>query len=114
MISQELQNALTKVQKKYPDIVFEKYLMKVFIGKLSELLKKYEFIQARRYALNMCNIWDEKTRNAYKSLAGIYFGKRGGLKKPNKKIVSKNSVVTERMLEDARINELYHHTRQGD
>ncbi len=114
MISQELQTALMKVQKKYPDIIFEKYLLKIFIGKLSELIKKYEFTEARRYALNMCNMWDKKTRDAYKSLAGTYFGRRGGIKKPQKNIISKKSVVTERMLEDARINELYHHPRQGD
>lgn len=114
MISHELQTALEKVQKKYPGVVFDQHLIKVFTGKLSELLKKYEFTEARRYALNMCNIWDVPVRDAYKSLAGTYFGRRGGVKKPRKNKIVKNSIVTKRMLKDAKTNESFHKTRQGN
>ncbi len=89
MISPELQTALEKVQKKYPDVVFEQYLMKIFIGKLSELKENMSFGEAMRYALNHVNIRDKKTRSAYSSLAGTYFGRRGRLQQARGKTTQK-------------------------
>lgn len=79
MVSRELQDALEKVRRKFPSIVFDKYLLRTFIGKIDELKEGMPFGEALRYSLNHINVWDKETRRAYAALAGTYFGKRGGL-----------------------------------
>ena len=100
MISQELQTALTTVQKKYPDIVFEEHLMKIFIGKITELKENMPFGEAMRYSLNHVNIWDKKVRSAYSSLAGTYFGRRGKMQRRHGSIKQKKKVSTPRNIVD--------------
>ena len=90
-IGQELQNALTKARKKHPKVVFDKHLVRMFIGKMGELKEKWGFKEARRYALNECGIWDKEVRNAYASLAGVYFGRRGGVQTARRKAEGKIS-----------------------
>lgn len=98
MLSPELKSALLKTQKKYPGIIFDKYLLRIFIGKIAELKERMSFGEALRYSLNHVGIWDKKTRSAYKSLAGVYFGRRGGrqtaARKKKSRILKKKSPST--------------------
>jgi len=100
MISPELQTALEKVQKKHPDVVFEQYLMRIFIGKLSELKENMPFGEAMRYALNHVNLWDKKVRSAYSSLAGTYFGRRGRLQKAHGKTTPKKKHIPRKIVDN--------------
>lgn len=78
MISQELREALKKAKEKHPRVCFEEHSVRSFIGKMTELKDEHPFGEALRYSLNYMNIWNKPTRTAYASLAGTYFGRRGG------------------------------------
>jgi len=84
-ISNELKSAIEAAQKKHPHIIFDKHLVRLFIGKLNELKENYTFGEAMRYSLNHVGIWDKNTRKAYSSMAGTYFGRRSRRKASQKK-----------------------------
>lgn len=93
-IDSELQNAIEKVQKT-KKIILDKYLTRMLIGKINELKKEMSFAEAIRRALNQINIWDKETRTMYASLAGTYFGRRGGRKSAQTKKRKQGSKTNE-------------------
>ncbi|VAW14834.1 hypothetical protein MNBD_BACTEROID05-91 [hydrothermal vent metagenome] len=84
-VSDELKNALKASQERHPEVSFDNSLVRLFIGKVTELKEGREFGEALRYSLNACQIWDKRIRTAYSSLAGTYFGKHKGRKTVRRK-----------------------------
>ena len=128
-ISKELQEAIHKTQKKFPRIYFDPVLVCQFIGSVAEFYKNSDkrlptqerLKQARLDALKYLKIWDERLRTAYKSLAGVYFGKKGGIKsgkvrrtKIATKKLEEKEVARNEMMENAKAHEAFHKVRSQD
>jgi len=91
MLTQEMRHAIEKTAARHPCILIDKFVAVSFINKVAELKNETPFGLSIRYSLNFVGIWDKKTRMAYASLAGTYFGRRGGLqtakRKPKKEVL---------------------------
>jgi len=123
-VSPKLQDAIEKTRKKFPGVYFENNLTCKFIGGVSDFLKNSNnrlkkqgvFRKALLDALKYSNIWEDRTRAAYKSLAGAYFGPQGGRKSGQVRRSKKKSRedMANKMLEDAKAHEVFHKNRLQD
>ncbi len=68
--------AIGRAEKKH-GVDIEPSLAELLLEKVADLKEGHAFVDAIRFALNGCKIWDDK-RPAYRSLIGFYFGPHGG------------------------------------
>ena len=76
LLSQE--DAAIKAAREKHGVVIDRSLFDLLVEKIRKNYPKWAFVDARRYALNECHIWEKKKRMAYNSALGMYFGQHGG------------------------------------
>lgn len=96
--SEEMELAIKTAQKKH-GILIDRSLFSSIVDKLREMYPRLPFVEARRYALNECHVWEKPKRQAYNCALGAYFGKHGGHKAANNNGKSRVSKKTKVIME---------------
>jgi hypothetical protein len=77
MAISEKEVAIKAAEKKH-GVLIDRSLFDLLIEKTREKYPRLSFVEARRYALNECHIWEKPKREAYNCALGKYFGPHGG------------------------------------
>ena len=131
-VDKKLCGAINKAYSKFPKVSYDKHTVRLFIGKVggfyrelsksSNFSKKDSYNKAVKLSLKEIEVWDKDTQNAYKILAGAYFGPQGGresgrVRRANKKKgMEKQEIINakmDEMMQDAIEHEEFHMNRQG-
>lgn len=75
----ELATAISAAENAYHENVDES-LAEAFTSKVADKKGGMPFGEALRFSLNELHIWNKSKRRLYSSVAGRYFGRRGGHK----------------------------------
>ena len=71
--------AIEAAEKKHR-VRIDRSMFSLLVEKTRGKYPRLPFVEARRYALNECHVWEKKQRKVYNCALGKYFGQHGGYK----------------------------------